>query len=134
MIVHKVEVIAFNPPPKNDNPCGGNLAFLGTKPPASAPKPQPENPSLGTKIGRLRKELTTWIKAGAHLVPKEVRAERWAHCSVCEYYDKKGNLGLGACSFPSCGCTKAKLALATSKCPHIPPKWGAWGGSAPKSV
>ncbi|MBX4215886.1 hypothetical protein KW797_02980 [Candidatus Parcubacteria bacterium] len=80
-----------------------------------------------TKARRLREELTGWAKKGAPLAPRNVRRERLAICQACSYYNAKGNVGLGACTYPGCGCTRAKLALATSKCPMKPePKWLAW--------
>ena len=82
-----------------------------------------ENASLLTKAQRLRRELTAWAKAGMPLAPKETRQARLAVCASCEYYDPKGNLGMGACKAPGCGCSRVKAALATSKCPKG--KWTA---------
>ncbi len=125
MIIHKIEVI------RRPKPCAGTLV-LRSEPDAPPVEllqdgsPAPVSARLFTKMRRLRQELTTWAKAGAVIVPKEVRRERLAICSACSYYDPKGNLGLGECKFPGCGCSRVKAALATSKCPHKPPKWGAW--------
>ena len=88
--------------------------------------PAPVTASPVTKLRRLRRELTTWAKAGAKLVPREFRRERLAICGACPYWSAAGNLGLGECKYPGCGCTRVKAALSTSKCPHIPPKWGAF--------
>jgi hypothetical protein len=82
-----------------------------------------EDPSLMTKAMRLRKELLIWGKAGLKLAPKEIRSERLATCKACEYFDPTGNLGLGQCRAPGCGCTKVKAALLSSRCPKA--KWRA---------
>lgn len=132
MIVHKIEIRKLAKPVAevSANPCAGAVLMLVSEAP---PKPLPENASLLTKAGRLRRELTKWIKAGAKLVPKEVRAQRFALCLACELYNPKGNAGLGECGHKACGCVaKAKVALATSKCPLKPAKWDAWGGPVPK--
>lgn len=84
----------------------------------------PESPGLLTKAGRAAQEVTEWIKAGAPLVAPETRTARLAICQACEFYAATGNLGLGECQAPGCGCTRAKLSMATSKCPLTPPKWG----------
>ena len=82
-----------------------------------------EDASLLTKAGRLRRELTEWAKAGAPLASKPIRKARLAVCATCEYYDPKGNWGMGQCRAPGCGCTKVKAFLATSRCPKG--KWAA---------
>lgn len=79
--------------------------------------PMPATASLLTKARRLRMELTTWVKNGAKLVPGSVRKERLATCRTCSFWLEEGNWGLGECRHGSCGCTRAKAALATSKCP-----------------
>ena len=113
MIVHSSKFVPAKPA------CPGIVLL-------SRAKPKPERASVVTKAGRLRRELTAWLKRGAPLVPKEVRQARLAICRACEYYDAAGNLGLGECRFPGCGCTRVKAALATSRCPHKPAKWAPW--------
>lgn len=93
--------------------------------------PAPESPSVMTKLRRLKGELSTWARNGAQLVPRDVRRQRLVICQACRYYDPVGNLGLGQCRYPGCGCTRGKLWLATSVCPHKPPKWPAWRPPAP---
>ena len=85
--------------------------------------PDAEDASLMTKAQRLRRELATWAKAGAPMAVRGIRLSRLRVCSACEYYDPKGNWGLGQCRAPGCGCTKVKAYLATSKCPKG--KWPA---------
>ena len=104
MIIHSSRLILHapaQPPPK---------------PPAPA-QPPLEHASPLTKARRLWRELRLWRKAGAQLVPREARLARLAICQPCPYYNAAGNLGLGECRYPGCGCTRVKAALATSKCP-----------------
>lgn len=79
--------------------------------------PAESDPSLLTLAGRATKAAVQWIAAGAHLAPESIRAERLAICTACPHWDPTGWRGLGRCRHPQCGCTKAKLALATSACP-----------------
>lgn len=92
-------------------------------------------PTLWTKAKRLRIELIAWRKAGYRLADRPTRAHRTAICNVCQHYAPAGNWGLGECRAPGCGCTRAKLWLASAKCPLNPPKWGtveaAVGSAAP---
>ncbi len=121
MIVHKIESRKVAKPggATSDNPCSGASLIL-----VSESRPKPESASLLTKAGRLRKELTAWLKKGAPIAPREVRAQRLALCLACPLYRPEGNAGLGECGHKACGCVaKAKVALATSKCPLNPPKW-----------
>lgn len=88
---------------------------------------QMEEANLITKAKRLKNEIKVWMAAGAKLVPTAVRKERLSICEKCPYYDPKGNWGLGQCKAPGCGCSRIKLALATSKCPHPDgPRWPEW--------
>ena len=87
------------------------------------PEPPPEKAGLWAKVRRARRELTSWAAEGAPLASREVRRARLAICRGCVYYHAAGNWGLGECQAPGCGCTRVKLALATSFCPLNPPKW-----------
>lgn len=80
-------------------------------------------PTLWTKAKRLRAELVTWRKAGYRIAPRQVRAERSAICTPCPFYSRTGNFGLGECRAPGCGCSRAKLWLASTRCPLPVPKW-----------
>lgn len=64
-------------------------------------------------------------------VPDDVLAVRRAACAACEYHDPAGNLGLGECKHPGCGCTGTKLSFAAMSCPLTPPKWGRYLPSTP---
>jgi hypothetical protein len=70
-----------------------------------------------SKMEHLRKDLTTWFKSGAKLVSREKRKANQAICDACQYWNPKGNAGLGECQYPKCGCTKIKGALVGMKCP-----------------
>lgn len=59
-------------------------------------------------------------------VPPEVYAQRLEACTGCEFHSPDGNLGLGECTHPSCGCTKIKLTFAALQCPLDPPRWGIY--------
>lgn len=104
-----------------------NPAFKGsTIPPQQQRIPLPELASPMTKLRRLRREVWAWAQAGLPRASRQERQRRLAICQACQYYAPTGNLGLGECRAPGCGCTRAKLALATSQCPLIPPKWGPY--------
>jgi hypothetical protein len=92
--------------------------------PAPNRPPAPEHAGLMTKARRLRAELQVWRRAGFPRAPSAVRRARLAACRTCDYYNPRGNLSLGECRAPGCGCTRLKLALATARCPLNPPKWG----------
>ena len=109
-----VKLVVFKRDGRPKKPCGA-LPVLLSRP--------PEHADLKTKVGRLRRELSVWIRNGAKLATKEVRQARLATCRGCDYYLASGNLGLGECRYPGCGCTRAKAALATSMCPAG--KWQA---------
>ena len=62
-------------------------------------------------------------------VPAAIYAERLSACTNCPHHLPDGNLGLGECAHPGCGCTKAKLVFATLSCPMTPPKWNKWSAT-----
>lgn len=93
------------------------------QPRQAPPLPAPERAGLLTKAARLKAALQEWRRAGLPLASRAARKERQACCDACEYYRPTGNLGLGECTAPGCGCTRAKLWLATSVCPLG--KWAA---------
>ncbi len=117
MIVQKVEYR------KLGKPCPSVILRERKPAKAQAGHPAPESASLMTKFGRLRKELTAWVKKGAPRASKEVRAQRLSICEACEYYKEDGNFGLGECMAPGCNCSRVKLWLGSSRCPLNPPKW-----------
>ena len=79
--------------------------------------PIKENASLLTKASRLKAALFDWKKAGFPKTPSAVRKQRRGICDACQYFKPSGNLGLGECQAPGCGCTRAKLWMANQRCP-----------------
>lgn len=61
-------------------------------------------------------------RAGLAQASREVLAAREAACAACRgqdglpLWDAKGNLGLGRCLAPGCGCTRFKRSLRDTKC------------------
>lgn len=99
------------------------------KPPPARPEPNKTptpRPTLMTKWTRLKIELKAWRQAGYPVASKATRRQREAICKACPKWSAKGNWGLGECTHPKCGCTKAKIMLATSKCPD-----GKWDAEPP---
>lgn len=74
------------------------------------------------KLLHLRRALRRWQAAGCPLAPRPVRHARATICTACPHWAPGGNLGLGECRAPGCGCTRAKWWLATEACPL-----GKWG-------
>ena len=85
-----------------------------------------EHVTLAVKAGRLRVALAEWKRAGYPKTPREERRRRRAICRKCEFWNPRGNILLGECLAPGCGCTRAKVWLATARCPLDPPKWPVW--------
>jgi hypothetical protein len=91
-----------------------------------------EHASLPTKFLRLKAEMGTWRKAKFPRTPHDKRVLRTIACrgdpktgrAPCEYYSSTGNLAMGECLAPGCGCTGLKVFVATAKCPH--PKGSRW--------
>jgi hypothetical protein len=108
---------------RGHGPTAPELRAKGVLPPEPVIAPAPEAASFATKAGRLLREGRAWMRAGLPIADKATRTARLAVCAQCQYYNAAGNLGLGECKAPGCGCTRVKLALATSKCPLG--KWAA---------
>jgi hypothetical protein len=77
-----------------------------------------------TKTSLLLGALRRWHKMGRPLADRTLRQTRLSACAACEYWKPAGNLGLGECTAPGCGCTKLKAWLLTEKCPH--PQGSRW--------
>lgn len=76
-----------------------------------------ESPGIVTLAARAGKETARWISAGAKITPSDVQDQRLAICQACPHWNPEAYMGTGSCEHPSCHCTRAKLAYATSKCP-----------------
>lgn len=89
-------------------------------------------PTLSTKAGNAAKAGVRIAKAAVSgqrvRVSTEERDRRLAICRACEYWNEAGNVGLGECKHPGCGCTRFKHGLATETCPA-----GKWMTPSPKS-
>jgi len=77
------------------------------------------------QVKNLVKEAPAIIKSGFKQVPEEVYEKRLQLCRTCYFWKASGNLGMGKCEHPKCGCSKAKLKLQISACPA-----GVWGAYA----
>lgn len=77
--------------------------------------PTIESPSTRSMALSLFKEIGKSAKTGFKRVSEEAFNQRLSICNDCNYWDKEGFFGYGRCK--ACGCSKAKLWLATSSCP-----------------
>lgn len=75
-------------------------------------------PSLVELATNFTAAMARWAKAGAPVLDQAGYDSRAAACATCEYWDEKGNLGLGKCKAPGCGCTRLKRWLSTEVCKH----------------
>lgn len=85
---------------------------LPAQPAATVP-----SPGVLTKGRRLMMAFRRWNREGRKLSTRDVRRQRKTICDACPYWNAKGNLGLGECRAPGCGCTRAKVWLASETCP-----------------
>lgn len=90
-----------------------------------APRPRPDPiPGLAepvrirTKIQAAGVALRSWRQAGFPILDRAGRKARGGACAACDFWHPLGNLGLGECRAPSCGCTRLKRWVATEKCPE----------------
>ncbi|MEM1057912.1 MAG: hypothetical protein AAGK14_01580 [Verrucomicrobiota bacterium] len=106
------------------------MTATGKKPCCQAIGPPRAQPASGLtlqqKAARLAHALRKWRRSGAPLVARDVYRRRLDVCQACAHYRAEGNLGLGECAV--CGCTRAKLWLATAACPH--PEGVRWRAEA----
>lgn len=102
------------------------MKLIVHRPDLHLPRPADTVASMATpaavKLGHLRRALRRWQAAGSPLASRPVRRARAGICTACEHWAPLGNLGLGECRAPGCGCTRAKWWLATEACPL-----GKWG-------
>jgi hypothetical protein len=77
-------------------------------------------PSLTKMAGNFIGAMGAYAKDGFRNVNKEEHAVRQAICNGCEFWDAKARMGAGKCM--KCGCSGAKLWMASSECPIK--KWG----------
>lgn len=77
----------------------------------------PQPTSAAQKLRNLKTAMKRWQASGFEMAPGRERKIRSAICSVCPHWNGLGNFGLGECKAPGCGCTRAKVWLATEACP-----------------
>jgi hypothetical protein len=77
-------------------------------------------PSLAKMAGNFIGAMGAYAKDGFRNVNKEEHAVRQAICNGCEFWDRNARMGAGKCM--KCGCSGAKLWMASSECPIK--KWG----------
>lgn len=98
-------------------PWPGAWGQYGTGEGAPAVRGRPSPVGIWLKIARAVVAVQIWAKAGFPVAAFAVRLERRAICEACPAWRPKGNLGLGECVDPRCGCSRLKRWLATERCP-----------------
>lgn len=80
-------------------------------------------PPLAERAALLAKALARWTSQGLPVAVPDELARRRAACEACVHRAPPAlaNGWLGSCRL--CGCTGAKLHLATEHCPDTPPRW-----------
>ena len=73
------------------------------------------SPSNLQMLQNFTKASFKWAKSGFKIADAETLANRKAVCDTCPYWYAKARMGLGKCI--KCGCSSAKLKLASEKCP-----------------
>ena len=99
----------------------------------SEPKKKPERPkppSLAELASNFTKSTAFWAKRGFPISSKSTWEARRDICLNCEFWDSKNFWGAGRCL--KCGCTGAKLWMATASCPIG--KWEKEDPSRPESL
>lgn len=81
----------------------------------------PPDPTFLDLTNNFADAIKEWVNSGAKVVNRDVYEYRHAICEGCEHWQSNARLGTGKCKI--CGCSGIKLWLASSKCPHKPPKW-----------
>ena len=72
--------------------------------------------TIQEKVASFVGDAARWVRSGFSVADNKTIEMRLKTCEVCPYWDETGFRGTGKCTV--CGCsTRAKLVLATSKCP-----------------
>lgn len=79
------------------------------------PHPAQRVPTWDEMISNFANATISWAKSGFKLASKECLEKRKQLCVACEQWDRNKFLGSGGCN--ACGCSTAKLYMATSTCP-----------------
>lgn len=75
-------------------------------------------PSIKAMVWNFSRALAEASLEGFPKAADAVIEERLAICRKCDYWEEELRFGFGKCKHPGCGCTKAKLWLATEQCPQ----------------
>lgn len=86
--------------------------------------PQPVEPTIIQRVVNFTEAIPDIVKSKVQFAPNDVYEERLRLCHTCYFWKEDGNMGMGMCRHPKCGCSKGKLKLSVSKCPIE--VWGAW--------
>jgi len=104
---------------KNSEKINEDLVFVDTDIYNSILQKQ-DDLSFSEKTSHFSKSIIQWAKGGFHKVSKEAFNKRIEICNSCEFWDDKGNMGMGKCG--KCGCGRGKHWFAHEQCPI-----GLWG-------
>ena len=80
-------------------------------------------PSVGQQAVNFGKAMVNLVKDKGRLANDDVYWNRLNICRTCTFWipPQNGEWSNGRCSI--CGCYKGKHKIASSICPHNPPKW-----------
>lgn len=92
-----------------------NLAVSSVPPRASVALPDP--PTITEMTRNFAGAMLRWAGSGFATVDEVAFRLRLAQCRACPHWDEAARAGAGKCNHPKCGCTKAKLWLASERCP-----------------
>jgi len=114
------------PDPSDKSDPSDRSDMLDPSPPSHEAPPLP---TWDTMIANAATESVKWAARGFPLAPKAALEFRRLQClgdattAPCEHWRPKLWLRTGGCEL--CGCSRAKLWLATTQCPAKPPRWHA---------
>ena len=72
-------------------------------------------PTTFQMVGKFTKATYNWAKSGFKLAGEAELARRKSICNKCNFWYPTARMGLGKCL--KCGCSSAKLKLASEECP-----------------
>ena len=72
-------------------------------------------PTTFQMVQKFTKATYNWAKSGFKLADETELARRKSICNNCKFWYPTARMGLGKCL--KCGCSSAKLKLASEKCP-----------------
>lgn len=72
-------------------------------------------PTTFQMVGKFTKASYNWAKSGFKLADEAELARRTQICNKCKFWYPAARMGLGKCL--KCGCSLAKLKLASEECP-----------------